>query len=226
MAVMLALLVCAGDGLVDQAVAAIDRFEYDRALELLERALAEAPPRARARIHVHLGVVRFTLGDRAAAERELHAALALDRAAVLPVDTSPKIVARFEQLRAALPPPPPPVAAPPPAPPVRIAEPAGDPQRLWTWLAVGVGGATVATGVVFAVLSSSAEADARDARWADDAAAANDRARTLGDTATGLFIGGGVLLAGTVALFFLEGSTSATVVPAGDGVAVGWVGRF
>lgn len=214
----------------DEAVQAYERFEYERALAQLRLALAAAPDsdRETAQIHLYIGLVHFTLGHRQRADDAFVAALRLWPDAALPEDTSPKVVARLRELKARMPPP----AATAPGVPKLAAKPepeaptALERSPFWTWVVAAAGGATLATGGVFGLLANAAHADARDATFADDAAAANDRADSRRQVATTLFIGGGVLLAAAVGVFFLESSAGPSVAIDGDGLALTLAGTF
>jgi tetratricopeptide (TPR) repeat protein len=210
----------------DEAVRAYERFEYESALAQLELALAAAPDsdHEAARIHLYIGLVHFTLGHRQRADDAFIAALRLWPDAALPEDTSPKVLARLRELKSR---PPSPVAAAPDEPAVATTPPKATGRSLfWTWVVAGAGGATLATGGVFGLLANAAHAEARDATFADDTAAANERADSRRQVATTLFIGGGVLLAAAVGVFFLESSAGPSVATDGDNVVVSLGGTF
>jgi tetratricopeptide (TPR) repeat protein len=214
----------------DEAVRAYERFEYESALAQLELALAATPDsdHEAARIHLYIGLVHFTLGHRQRADDAFIAALRLWPDAALPEDTSPKVLARLRELKSR---PPPLVAAAPDEPavattPEPAAPKAAERSLFWTWVVAGAGGATLATGGVFGLLANAAHAEARDATFADDTAAANERADSRRQVATTLFIGGGVLLAAAVGVFFLESSAGPSVATDGDGVVVSLGGTF
>lgn len=210
----------AQDQWLDKGVAAYENFEYQQAVKLLEKALSQPDntPQTTARIQVYLGVVRFTLGDQAGAEKAFRQALETDYQVTLPPDTSPKIAGLFEKVKKTVPPP---VPAPlgetigsgakagsgtgggmrvgaklPPPPPRR---------RLWTWIALGVGGAALATGGAFAYLAASAKNDFDKEPFADRAAELKSTVESRSLTAN-ILLGSGAALAVTgVVLFFLEG---------------------
>jgi hypothetical protein len=110
-------------------------------------------------------------------------------------------------------PPPPPKPAAEAPPPVRRTEPAVAVQqsggRTWTWIAGGVGLGLLAGGLVggLAVKTADTAYNHRLAAQGNDAATLKeqyDANKSLGTKATVLTIAGGVLLAGSVALYFLE----------------------
>lgn len=224
----------AADPDLGEAIRACERFDYDEALRLLE-ALSNEPTASaerRAKIHLRLGIVRFTLGDRKAADLDFLTALGLDPEIALPEDTSPKIVARFVELRAAVaktaPTPSPEIEAAPGAPPgyddntpvplTEAAEPhPAEPGRLWTWIAIGAGGAALATGVVLGILADNAGREFDDARWVDDAMGVIERASTYASVANVCFITAGLVLAGALVLFFFEPDWSAVAASSGSG---------
>jgi len=150
------------------------------------------------------------------------------------VDFGPPEVAQ-EQPRLPLPPPP----RPPPKPP-----PGGG--RLWTWVAGGTGLGLLAGGLVAGLAVKSAD-DAYKARLADPSNNPTtlkqqyDANHSLGTKATILTIAGATLLAGGVALYFIEApkggggavagdeprdDVRVAVAPAGGGAAVSVAGRF
>ena len=103
---MLALLALsatahAGASLQDQGIAAYDDFEYKKALRLLEEAVRakKLPAAERARVHLYLGLVRFTLGDKDLAEVEFEQAITHNSKIGLPPDTSPKIEKFFKRIQ-------------------------------------------------------------------------------------------------------------------------------
>jgi hypothetical protein len=113
---------------------------------------------------------------------------------------------------APLPPPPPPRATPaplPPPPPPRVAQASGG--RTWTWIAGGVGLGALAGGLIAGNEMKSADKVYNTNLIADPGAsyaslkAQYDANRSLGQKATILMVAGSVLLAGSVALFFVEG---------------------
>ena len=92
------------------------------------------------------------------------------------------------------------------------------------WTLVGVGGAALATGVVFGILAQNAHDEFRDtAQLSEDLSDVRDRGRTFSTAADALYIGGGALLAGGAALVLLSdllasgSGFQAGVVPAPGG---------
>lgn len=118
-----------------------------------------------------------------------------------------------------------------------IAEPAGSSLAPWGWTVLGLGGATLVTGLVleFTVLQSTVDdmnyaSDAGDVDWFND---------LEGDLSTqqavnlSLYIGGGVLVTTGIILLAIDAGseTSAAndlVVPwaTADGAGLGWLSRF
>ena len=146
------------------------------------------------------------------------------------VDTSgmPPVVAKQNPAPVPAPAPKPAWNPPPPAPaPVVQAAPPPRPVvvqrsgRVWTWVVGGAGVGLLAGGLI-AGNEFKSEDDTYQknltAPGSDYAAlkAQYDANKSLGQKATILMIGGGVLLAGAVALFFVEGG-AATHGSGGDG---------
>jgi hypothetical protein len=113
---------------------------------------------------------------------------------------------------APLPPPPPVRATPaplPPPPPRQVAQASGG--RTWTWVVGGVGLGALAGGLIAGNEMKSADKVYTNNLAADPGAsysslkAQYDANKSLGQKATILTIAGSVLLAGSVALFFIEG---------------------
>jgi len=202
---------------LDKGIEAYENFEYQQAVGLLEKALAQPDnsPQTTARIQVYLGVVRYTLGDKAGAEKAFRLALQSDYQVELPPDTSPKISTLFARVKKSVPPPvphppaggtgnqqvgttnPPGVEGKVPPPPPR--------RRLWTWIALGVGGAALAGGGVFAYLAASAKNDFDKEPFADRAADLKSTVESRSLTAN-ILLGTGAAAAVTgLVLFFLEG---------------------
>ncbi|SRR5712691_2632339 len=103
---------------------------------------------------------------------------------------------------------PPPVVHPPP-PPAAVATRAPSGGRIWTWVVGGTGVGMLAGGLLAGMAVSKAD-DAYQARLKDPTNSAAslqqqyDANKSLGTTATILTIGGAVLVAGAVGLWFLE----------------------
>ena len=116
------------------------------------------------------------------------------------------------------PPAPPPVrrSTPPPAATSTARAPSGG--RTWTWVAGGTGLGMLAGGLLAGMAVKKAD-DAYQARLKDPSNGSAslqqqyDANKSLGTTATILTIGGGVLLAGAVGLWFLEAPDSAPSKP-------------
>ncbi|PIE19998.1 MAG: hypothetical protein CSA65_00120 [Proteobacteria bacterium] len=89
------------------------------------------------------------------------------------------------------------------------ATPSG-PSRLWTWIALGSAVASAGAGVAFGLLAKADHDDYMSTRDYDRFASAEDGAKSKALLANVFFIGAGVLAAGAVALFFIEGSARAT----------------
>ncbi len=196
---------------LSEAISAYENFEYEQALSMLT-ALAAKPglePSVRAKVHLYTGLTHFTLGDRERAEQEFKRALEADHRVVPPADTSPKILAAFDAVKKTVRPPadtrPPPGGAPPrTVPPPRITRPAPAEDRVWTWVAVGVGAAALAGGGLSAGLAAQAKGDFDDEPWASKAADLKQTVETRALAANVLFgVGGAALLTGVI-LFFVE----------------------
>lgn len=131
------------------------------------------------------------------------------------------------------PPPPPPqkkVEEPPPPPPRKTQVAAAPAKgRTWTWAVGGVGLGLLTGGLVAGLAVKTAD-DAYSARLKDPTNSAAslkaqyDANKSLGTKATILTISGGVLLAGAVALFFIEGSGDDAPPPKSKGFGGGMQG--
>ncbi|MBN2499026.1 MAG: hypothetical protein JXR96_30835 [Deltaproteobacteria bacterium] len=213
---------------LEKARKAYASFDFDSALQILQQALKhDSSDVEKAQIHLLLGLVRFTLGDEASAEREFKLALELDRSIEPPPDTSPKILASFVRIKACLPPPATEPSRPDEKPEPEVAKvdpertakpgekavqaepaivasrPAGR-RRIWTWVLAGVGAAALASGGLCGGLALSAKSDFESARWADEAEAVADTYETRKLAANILFGTGGAILAAAVVMFFVE----------------------
>lgn len=199
---------------LDAAIAAYESFEYQKALDLLQRIerRGDLSPAQRARVHLYTGLVHFTLGDRQQAERDFARAIEAAPGIAAPEDTSPKIVEVLERVRRRVAPPEPPADQPPQQQPQRppldrpppVAAPAPASGRVWTWVTAGVGAAALAGAGVLGGLALQKESNFEDEPWADRAAALRSEAKDLGLGANVLFGVGGALLATAVVLFFVE----------------------
>jgi len=208
------------DTALERAGRAYEEFQYQPALEIVERALSQRDRSAaeKADLHALRGLVLYVMGNREAAEREFETAIGLDAEVELRENASPKILARFQEIKetvAAPAPSTPPVAPETPAE-LQPQSPAGDEvvgwqppepasQRIWTWAAAGTGGAALVVGAVFGVRADQHANESRRSAWADDVSNLRDQAEQEQLAANILFATGGVLLTGAVALFFLEG---------------------
>jgi hypothetical protein len=232
---------------LQRAVSAYESFEYQEALRYLEQALPveTSTVEEKAKVHLYLGLVRFTLGDRKAADSEFFEALKLDYEIKLPPDISPKISTRFINIKKIVPPPEkkpddpgnqttvtvinPPVISPPVI--VKKSLPQKPRKRIWTWIVGGVGVAALAGGGTFGLLASSAKSDFDKAQWAADADKIKSTIESRSLTANVLFGIGGAALVASLILLLVEDSSGASdeatgskigVVPGPMGLGVGF----
>lgn len=104
---------CAAPSKAEQGINAFDEGEYERALPLLQQAVAEADakksaPKERARLHAYIGFCHVVFGLRDKAKASFRQALAADpRMTLDPTIVSPKFIAVFDEVRREAPPPPP-----------------------------------------------------------------------------------------------------------------------
>jgi tetratricopeptide (TPR) repeat protein len=191
---------------LDEAVAAYESFEYQKALDLLQRIerRGDLPATQRARVQLYIGLVRFTLGDRQQAERDFARAIEADPDIAAPEDTSPKIVEVIERVRQRVAPPEPPPDGPPLDRPPPDAAPEPARGRVWTWVAAGVGAAALAGGGVLGGLALQKKSAFEDEVWADRAADLRAQAEDFSLGANVMFGVGGALLVTAVVLFFVE----------------------
>jgi len=211
-----------------EGIEAYENFEYEQALKILQKALdhPDSSKKETARVHLYLGLVRFTLGDRRGAHQDFEKAIKTFYEIKLPPDISPKIVTEFEKVKQTIPAPE--KDDPVPLPPGGgIVKPAPRPRkRVWTWVAVGIGGAAIVGGGTCAYLASKAKSDFDKELYADKAADLKDQVDTYSLTTNILFgVGAAALVTGLV-LFFTEDSStdedsrvgsgpSLTITPAG-----------
>ncbi len=199
----------------DDAVAAYESFEYQRALDLLQRIerRGDLPAAQQARVYLYIGLVHFTLGDRQQAERDFARAIEVDPGIAAPEDTSPKIVEVLERVRQRVAPPEPPADRPPQQPPAERpaldrpppdAAPAPARGRVWTWVTAGVGAAALAGAGVLGGLALQKKSAFEDEVWADRAADLRAQAEDYGLGANVMFGVGGALLVTAVVLYFVE----------------------
>lgn len=214
-ALVLALLVAPSWARADnpdlaRGIEAYENFEYQKAQGILLDALknTDSTKKEMAKVHIYLGLVHFTLGDKSGARKDFEAALKLDYNSTLPPDTSPKIMAVFNTVKDSLPPPvivtpvknhPPGIHGVPPPPPRK---------RVWTWVAVGIGGAAVIGAGACAYLASAAKTDFDNEPFADKANELKSKIETRALAANVLFgVGAAGLVTGLI-LFFTEGSSA------------------
>lgn len=139
-----------------------------------------------------------------------------------------------------VPPPAEPVAQRPPKRALETAAPAPARPRVWTFIVGGTGVGLLAGGLVAGLAFKSAD-DAYQQRLRDSSSASAslkaqyDANKSLGTKAVLLLVSGGVLLAGSAALWFLEapkgerdegGGIAGGVAPADGGATVALSGRF
>ncbi|MBN2494552.1 MAG: hypothetical protein JXR96_08185 [Deltaproteobacteria bacterium] len=221
----------ATDPQLARGIAEYEDFEYEAALASLQKAAAAEglDDAERAKVHLYLGLVRYSLGDQEAARQDFERAIRLDYAIFPPPDTSPKIVKDFNAVKAGIPPPGP-IAKPEPKPKPK-PEPGLKPEpgtlraeaprgRLWTWIAAGVGAAAMIGAGTCGFLASEAKKDFDAAEWADDANALKSKVETRALAANVLYGVGGAALAAAVVLFFVEGGSSAPADDAGGDLQI------
>ena len=132
-------------------------------------------------------------------------------------------------------------AAPVPAPEVdsKAAPPVEAPKRVWTWVAIGVGGAAAVAAAVVGGLTVSKTNDVKDQCDGNDCPPSSkddlDAAKALGNATTALIAVAGVGVAAGVVLFFVEPKwrrderaveVAPVAAPTADGGALALVGRF
>jgi tetratricopeptide (TPR) repeat protein len=213
---------------LEQAVQSYENFEYEEALRILQQAV-EVPGATKeelAKVHLYMGLVRFTLGDPAQAEKEFKKAIGLNYQIKPPPDTSPKIVSEFQRIKKTIPPPEakkPPNGIKPPGDGggIVIVKPLPTPprKRVWTWVVLGVGAGALVGGGVFGYLASSAKADFDKEPYADKANDLKNSAESQALLANILFGAGGAAMAAALILFFTEGSDQAAA-PETAGVSI------
>jgi tetratricopeptide (TPR) repeat protein len=199
---------------IKQAIGSYENFEYEEALRILSQAV-EVPNSTKeelAQIHLYMGLVRFTLGDPAQAEKDFKQAVELNYNIKPPPDTSPKIVSEFQRVKKTVPPPevkdPGGSVKPPGGNGIVITKPMPVPprKRVWTWVVLGVGAGALVGGGVFGYLASSAKADFDKQDWADKAHDLKNTAESRALLANILFGAGGAAMAAALILFFTEGA--------------------
>lgn len=205
-----------------EAVRAYEELELDAALASF-RALSVDPKvgeKDRARLLVWIGLTRAQRSELDEAGKAFDAALVLDRSARLPVRTSPKVAALFEEARARMPdervivdeparprPRPTPKAAPPDT---LEPESAGVPLPA---IVAGTAGAVALVGAgVAGVLTTVHYSGAMDRSLPQlDAKALVDLANA--ELTTALVLGGAAVVLGGAALIFLDASDDEETKP-------------
>jgi tetratricopeptide (TPR) repeat protein len=204
----------AGNPYLQQAIQSYENFEYEEALRTLQQAL-EVPDTGKedlARVYLYMGLVRFTLGDAAQAEKDFKKAVNLNYEIKPPADTSPKIVSEFQRVKKTVPPPevkgPGGGGKPPGGGDIVIVKPLPRPprKRVWTWVVLGVGAGALVGGGVFGYLASSAKAEFDKEPWGDEANELKNTVESRALIANILFGVGGAGIAAALILFFTEGA--------------------
>jgi hypothetical protein len=90
----------------------------------------------------------------------------------------------------------------------KAQKPAG-PSRLWTWVALGTAVAAAGAGLTFGLLANKDHDDYMSTRDYDRFKSAEDSTKTKALLSNVFFISAGVIAAGAVALFFIEGRAPA-----------------
>jgi len=201
-----------------QAIQSYENFEYEEALRILQQAV-EVPDSSKeelAKVYLYMGLVRFTLGDPAQAEKDFKKAVGLNYQIKPPADTSPKIVSEFQRIKKTIPPPEVKGTGGGDQPPggggIVIVKPLPTPprKRVWTWVVLGVGAGALVGGGVFGYLASSAKADFDKELYADKANDLKNTAESRALLANILFGVGGAGMAAALILFFTEGADQPT----------------
>jgi tetratricopeptide (TPR) repeat protein len=233
----------ATDPQFDEGVKLLKQLEYVRAIQAFEKAL-EAPGNTaaqRAKIHVQIGIARSGLTEYDAAEASFKKALTEDRTIEIPANTSPKIRALFEKVRAELRAPRPPDTPPPPATASPLDADEDDEEddlagpvtkssttKTLAWVSLGVGVAAGGTALVMGLMNLSEKSKAEDPSvFYSEAQGHADSAASYGLAANVLFGVAGAAAVTTGVLFYLAhrkkgppSDVSAAVVPTPSGVAV------
>ena len=199
---------------INQAIQSYENFEYEDSLRILNQAsgVPDSTKEELAKVHLYMGLVRFTLGDPVQADKDFKKAVELDYNIKPPPDTSPKIVSEFQRVKKTVPPPevkdPGGGIKPPGGNGIVITKPMPVPprKRVWTWVVLGVGAGALVGGGVFGYLASSAKADFDKEIWGDDANELKNTAESRSLIANILFGVGGAGMAAALILFFTEGS--------------------
>jgi tetratricopeptide (TPR) repeat protein len=134
--------------LVKAGVAAYDELEYDKAIDLLHKALAESLTRDEKLVTYRtLAFSHVALGDEASARERFKALLRVDPTIKLDRTISPRVRKVFDEARAQMPPAEL-VVTPVPGKPVEHQKPVY--KKAWFWATLGsivVAGAVVGTAV-------------------------------------------------------------------------------
>ncbi len=215
----------AEESYLEKAKSAYENFDFEQALDLLSKASTDRLSSDKtylASVHLYMGLVRFTLGQRKQAEREFAQALRLDFNVYPPDDTSPKILSAFKKVKSGI------------SPPARKEETHMESRikstsrktdidigrsqpmekssgRIWTWIMTGVGSAALVSAGVFAGLAAKSKGEFDEAKWASDAVEKRDEVEQRSLTANVLFGVGGAVMVGAVILFFVEDGSNEDV---------------
>jgi hypothetical protein len=140
---------------LQKALQFFDAFEYEAALQVLDKAEQWAGNTTEDRVAIALleGVLSYETQQPVRGDRAFQRALELDRKAKLTLPVSPKVAGRLEELRAKLPPEKPasPLPQTPPPPPQPKPESTSEPaRRMNLKLPVAIGGGVVAVGGILA----------------------------------------------------------------------------
>jgi hypothetical protein len=189
------------DPRLDEARRAHDALDFERCIAVSSQpAPAESTDLDRGEVEVLAGACSFELGKTAEAREHFRRGLRIDPRAVLPPESSPKIVEAFgraqadvrsESERTATTTTPAPVPARAEASPLRAPPRAETPART-PIVALSIAGAAVVLGVVGSygyLRARSLESDANAARFESDAYALGDRAKSSIVVANVGFIG-------------------------------------
>ncbi|WP_342377540.1 hypothetical protein NVS55_39565 [Myxococcus stipitatus] len=229
----------------------IDDLAYERALEQIARAKKVSQgPEDDVAVSLYEGVVLAELskGRQEDSEAAFKSALFLQPDAELPLNVSPKLKKRFEQVRAKVqkelarrgeypkPPPPPELKQDekkdiltPPTPPLPppVVEKS---MRQRAWIPAVAGGALAAGGGVMWLLASSEKAKlgpSSKLESQDEAEAVARRTRSMQSVGVGLFVGSAVGLGVAAGMYLLGGPEEPPMLSVGtDGTSAFVSGRW